>query len=182
MKVDVPEFDGKTQGDTFLDWLFTVERIFEFKEFAEEKKVDVPGYASLWWENLKRERVREGRRPIETWEKMKRELKRRFVSKNYRQDNYAKLYNFKQYNLSVEDYIREFEYLMLRCDIKEPEEQTIARFLGGLKRELADAIRLQPFWTFNDVRKLAITIEQQRMKYSPKTTAKGSYSNQGNVA
>ena len=39
MKVDVPEFDGKTQGDTFLDWLFTVERIFEFKEFAEEKKV-----------------------------------------------------------------------------------------------------------------------------------------------
>ena len=131
---------------------------------------------------MKRERVREVRRPIETWEKMKRELKRRFVSKNYRQDNYAKLYNFKQYNLSVEDYIREFEYLMLRCDIKEPEEQNIVRFLGGLKRELADAIRLQPFWTFNDVRKLAITIEHQRMKYSPKTTAKGSYSNQGNVA
>ena len=49
---------------------------------------------------------------------MKRELKKRFLSENYKQDNYTKLYNFKQYNLSVEEYIREFEYLILRCDIK----------------------------------------------------------------
>ena len=73
---------------------------------------------------------------------MKRELKKRFLSENYKQDNYTKLYNFKQYNLFVEEYIREFEYLILRCDIKEPEKQTIARFLGGLKKEFADVIRL----------------------------------------
>lgn len=112
---------------------------------------------------------------------MKRELKR-FLSENYRQENYTKLYNFKQYNLPVEEYIREVEYSMLRCDINEPEEQTIARLLGGLKKELAEAIRLQPFWTFNDVRKLAFTIEEQRMKYSSKTAPKASSSNQGNVA
>ena len=35
--------------------------------------------------------------------------------------------------------------------------------------ELADAIRLQPFWTFNDVRKLVITTEQKQMKNSSKT-------------
>ena len=57
-------------------------------------------------------------------------VKRRFVSKNYRQDDYAKLYNFKRYNLYVQDYIREFEDLMLKYDIKESEEQTIARVLG----------------------------------------------------
>ena len=72
----------------------------------------------------------------------------------------------------MEEYIREFEYLMLRFDINEPEEQTIARFLEGLKRELADAIQSQPFWTFNDVRKLASTIEQKQMKYSPKQSLK----------
>ncbi|KAL5756982.1 hypothetical protein ACOSQ2_021728 [Xanthoceras sorbifolium] len=76
VKVEVPEFNGKMQGGVFLDWLYTVERIFEFKEFSEERKVKLvaikgKGYASLWWENLKRERNREGRRPIRTWEKMK---------------------------------------------------------------------------------------------------------------
>lgn len=184
VKLDIPEFDGKLQGDVFLDWLYTVERIFDFKEYSEERKVKLvaiklKGYASLWWENLKRERNREGRRPIRNWEKMKRELRKRFLSENYRQDNFTKFYNFKQYNMAVEEYIKEFEYLMLRCDITEPEEQTIARFLGGLKRELADAIKLQPFWTFNDVRRLAITIEQQRMKNSLKTAPKASFSNQG---
>ena len=73
---------------------------------------------------------------------MKRGLKKRFLYENYRQYNYTKFYNFKQYNLSVEEYIREFEYLMLRCDIKELEEQTIAWYLGGLKKEVADVIRL----------------------------------------
>ena len=131
-------------------------------------------YASLWWENLKWERSREEMRPIQTWEKIKRELKKRFLFENYRQDNYTKFYNFKQYNLSVEEYIREFEYLTLRCDIKELEKQTIARFLGGLKKEFADVIRLQPYWTFNGVRKLAITIEHKRVKYSPKIAPKAS--------
>ena len=135
VRLDIPDFDGKMQGDAFLDWLYTVERIFEFKEFSEKRKVKLvaiklKGYASIWWENLRRERSRESRKPIQKWEKMKRELKRRFLSENYRQENYMKFYNFKQYNLTVEEYIREFEYLMLKCDIKEPEEQTIARFLG----------------------------------------------------
>ena len=64
----------------------------------------------------------------------------------------------------MEKCIREFEYLMLICDIEELEEQIIAQFLGGLKKEFANVIRLWPYWTFNDVRKLAITIEQQQGK------------------
>ncbi|KAK0590008.1 hypothetical protein LWI29_021459 [Acer saccharum] len=51
---------------------------------------------------------------------------------------------------------------MLKCDVVEPEEQTITRFLGGLKKCISDVIRLQPYWTFNDVRKLAISVEQQQ--------------------
>ena len=61
VKVDVPEFEGKSQVDTFFDWLYTVERIFDFKDYSEEKRVKLvaiklKGYTSLWWENLKRER------------------------------------------------------------------------------------------------------------------------------
>ena len=111
IEVELPEFDGKMQGDTFRDWLYTIEKNFEFKEFSEERKVKLvairlKGYSSLWWKNLKKERIREERRPIQTWGKMKRALKKRFLSENYRQDNYTKFYNFMQYNLSMEEYIR----------------------------------------------------------------------------
>ena len=52
VKVKILEFDGKMQDDAFLDWLYTVKRIFEFKEFSEERKVKIvaiklKGYASL---------------------------------------------------------------------------------------------------------------------------------------
>ena len=65
--------------------------------------IKLKGYASLWWENIRRERQREGRRPIRAWEKMKREMKRRFLPDNYTQDNYLKIHHFKQLDKSVED-------------------------------------------------------------------------------
>lgn len=37
--MEVPEFDGKAQGDAYLEWLITVERVFEFKDYSEEEKV-----------------------------------------------------------------------------------------------------------------------------------------------
>ena len=39
-------------------------------------------------------------------------------------------------------YTCEFEFLMLKCDIKELEPQTIARYIGGLKESIGDVIRL----------------------------------------
>jgi len=37
-----------------------------------------------------------------------------------------------QSNLSVEEYTREFEKLVIKCDLQELEEQTIVRYLGDL--------------------------------------------------
>ena len=62
----------------------TVERIFEFKEILEDKKVKLVAlklrkYASLWWTNLLAKRVRQGKGMIHTWEKMKAKLKAHFL-------------------------------------------------------------------------------------------------------
>ena len=38
-KVEVPEFEGKLDPEDFLDWLHTVERIFEYKDILDNKKV-----------------------------------------------------------------------------------------------------------------------------------------------
>jgi hypothetical protein len=164
--VDIPDFEGKMQPDDFIDWLTTVERIFDFKDVPENRKVKVVAiklrkHASIWWEHLKRQREREGRERITTWAKMKRELKRKYLPDHYKQDAFMKFHNFKQRELSVEEYTAEFDHLMIRCDVVEQEEQMIARYLGGLRVEISDVVQLQPYWTYNDVCKLAMKVEKQ---------------------
>lgn len=148
--VDIPNFEGRLQPDDFIDWLQTVERVFEYKDIHEEKKVKIIAvklrkHASIWWENLKKRRDREGKSKIKTWEKMRKELTRMFLPPHYYQDKFIQLQNLRQKNLSVEEYTREFEKLMMQCDIQEKEEQTIARYLGGLNTDIADRVELQQY-------------------------------------
>ena len=72
-KVDIPEFEGKLDSDDFLEWLQTVERVFEYKEIPDEQKMKLIAlklrkYASLWWTNLLTKRVRQGKGKIRTWD------------------------------------------------------------------------------------------------------------------
>ena len=136
------------QPDEFVDWLQTVERVFEYKEIPELQNVKIVAvklkkHASIWWENVKRKREREGKSKIKKWEKMRRELTRKFLPPHYYQDNFIQLQNLRQKSLSVEEYTREFEKLMMKCDIQEKEEQTIDRYLGGLNTDIAHLVQLQ---------------------------------------
>ena len=38
MKVDIPVFEGKPHPDEFIDWLHTVERVFDIKNLNDEQK------------------------------------------------------------------------------------------------------------------------------------------------
>jgi len=109
--VEVPEFEGKLDLEEFLDWLHTVERVFEYKDVPEDKKVKsvalrLRKYASLWWTNLCAKRVRERKAKIRTWDKMKSKLKARFLPPTYVQDCYSQLHNLTQGSMSVEEYTR----------------------------------------------------------------------------
>ena len=77
---------------------------------------------------------------ITTWAKMKKELKRKYLPEHYKQDAFMKFHNFKQRGLSVEKYTAEFDHLMICCDVVKQEEQMIARYLGGLRVEISDAV------------------------------------------
>ena len=121
------EFKGKLDPDEFLEWMQTVERIFEYEEIPEDKKVKLVAlklkkYAPLWWTNLLAKRVRQGKGKIRTWEKMKTKLKARFLLPTYIQNNYSLLHHFTQGSMSVEEYTREFKKLMIKCDLQEVEE------------------------------------------------------------
>jgi len=56
---------------------------------------------------------------------MKTMLKARFLPSPYIQDNYAQLYNLTRGSMSMDEYTREFEKLLIKYDIQEPKEQTI---------------------------------------------------------
>ena len=149
-----------------MEWLQTIERIFEFKEIADEKRVKLVAlklrkYASLWWTNLLTKRVRQGKGKIGTWEKMKAKLKARFLPPNYIQNNYSLVHQLTQGSMSVEEYTREFEKLLIKCDLQEAEEQTIVRYLGGLDPKYAHVVELQTYSTFDEVCVLAHKVETQ---------------------
>ena len=157
---------GRLDPDDFLEWIQTVERVFEYKEVPDEQKVKVIAlklrkYASLWWTNLLAKRARQGKGKIRTWEKMRDKLKRRFLPPNYIQSNYALLHHLTQGSMSVEEYTREFEKLMIKCDLQEEEEQTIVRYLGGLSPKYSQVVELQAYTTFDDVCLLAHKVENQ---------------------
>ncbi|VFQ94725.1 unnamed protein product [Cuscuta campestris] len=125
----IPIFEGKNDPDEFLEWLETVERVFDFMEISDEKKVKIVAlkfqkYASTWWTNTTTKRVRSEKPPVDSWQKMRSLLKKKFLPTEYSRDNFAMLQTLRKGTKSVEDYTREFEELLLRCDLQENEEQT----------------------------------------------------------
>ncbi|KAJ9555026.1 hypothetical protein OSB04_009640 [Centaurea solstitialis] len=166
VKIDVPEFDGRAEPDVFIDWLQTVERIFDLRDIPDKYKVKLVAiklrkYASLWWEHIKKKRAQEGRSKVRTWEKMKKLLREKFLPPNFRQEAFLEYHNLSQRSTTVEELICEFDRLRMRCGAEEEEEQIIARFLGALRPEIADIVQLQPYWSFNDVCQLSLKVEKQ---------------------
>ena len=68
-KVEMPEFEGWLDPNEFLEWLQTVERVFEYRDVPQDKKVKLVAlkirkYASFWWENVIKKRAKQGKSKI----------------------------------------------------------------------------------------------------------------------
>ncbi|GKA78787.1 reverse transcriptase domain-containing protein [Tanacetum coccineum] len=144
-EINIPEFDGKTLNpEGFIDWLVTVEEVFEFKEVPENKRVSLiatklRGRASAWWQQLKLTRERVGKPRVTSWRKMKKLLRENFIPHNYQRLMYQRLQNLKQGTKSVEDYTIEFYQLIARNDIQETDDQLVSRYIGGLRVQIMDS-------------------------------------------
>ncbi|XP_041004037.1 uncharacterized protein LOC121249393, partial [Juglans microcarpa x Juglans regia] len=131
----------------------------------EEKKVklaviEFTDYAIIWWDQLVTNR-RNYERPIETWGELKALMRRRFVPSHYYRDLYQKLQNLTQGSRSVEDYHKEMEVAMIRANVEEDREATMARFLSGLNRDIANVIELQHYVEIEDMVHMAMKVERQ---------------------
>ena len=166
IKQKIPPFQGKSDPDAYFEWETKVQFIFNCYNYTERKKVllavaEFTDYAIVWWDQLVTNRRRTGEEPIETWDEMKAIMRRRFVPRHYYRDLYQKLQSLRQGSRSVEEYHREMEVAIIRANIDEDRESTMARFINGLNQDIADKVELQHYVEMEDLVHLAIKVEKQ---------------------
>ncbi|XP_048604919.1 uncharacterized protein LOC125582326 [Brassica napus] len=187
VKLKIPTFDGKNDPYAFLEWERKIELVFDCQNFSEIKKVrlaaaEFVGYAINWYDQVVTHRRRNGGPPTFTWDELSALMRRRFVPEHYHRELHQRLRRLLQGTKSVEDYHQEMEVLMLKADVDEPLDATMARFLSGLNRDIQDRMELQEYASMEQMLHKAILIEQQakRKNYSkPAFVPKPSYQDKG---
>ncbi|KAF8051455.1 hypothetical protein N665_1722s0002 [Sinapis alba] len=112
---------------------------------------------------------------------MKTVMKKRFVPSHYGRDLHQRLRKLSQGSKSVEDYHQDLETLIMKAGVIEDAEATMARFQGGLNRDIQDRLELQEYEDMDELLHKAILIEQQnKRKSAPRaqygTASKSTYS------
>ncbi|XP_012853107.1 PREDICTED: uncharacterized protein LOC105972678 [Erythranthe guttata] len=166
IKVTIPPFQGRNDPEAYLEWEKKIEMVFECHNYSENKKVKLAAieftdYAIIWWDQLLKERRRNYEQPVETWDEMKAIMRKRFIPNYYHRELFNKLQRLTQGSRSVDEYHKEMEVAMIRASVQEDREATMARFLHGLNREIADVVEMQHYVELTDMVHQAIKVEQQ---------------------
>lgn len=166
IKLSLPPFQGKNDPDAYIEWERKVELVFDCHNYSEEKKVKLAAvsftdYAIVWWDQLVLSRKRNREVPIDNWDDMKAAMRKRFVPSHYYRDLHLKLQSLKQGTKSIEEYHKEMEITMIRANVEEDREATMARFICGLNREIANVVELQHYVEIEDVVHMAMKVERQ---------------------
>ncbi|KAK1682132.1 hypothetical protein QYE76_042980 [Lolium multiflorum] len=151
-----------------------VDKIFRIHNYSGAKKVamaslEFEDYANTWWEQVVTLREEKGEPPIDTWEDMKEEMQARFVPQHYKTDLFNKLQKLKQGTKTVEEFFKEMELTMMRANIQESENQTIARFFNGLNYPIKRIVEFQQYSNMVELVHQASKAERQvneDIKYS----------------
>ena len=144
-----------------MEWEKKVDWIFDCHNYLEAKKVklvviEFMDYALIWWDQNVISRRRSGERPVASWEEMKVLMRRRFVPNHYYRDLHMKLQG-----LNRDEYFKEMEIAMIRANVIEDREATMARFLNGLNRDTANVVELQHCVELKDMVHMATKVERQ---------------------
>jgi hypothetical protein len=62
---------------------------------------------------------------------------------------------------SAKDYDKEMEIAMIRANMIEYKKATMARFLNGLNKEIANVVQLQHYVELKDMFHMAIKVERK---------------------
>ncbi|RDY12435.1 hypothetical protein CR513_02776, partial [Mucuna pruriens] len=137
-----PPFLGKNKSDVFLNWEMKVEQLVKCHGISENLKWLCIGVVVL----------SDG-------------IERKICVILLARDLYVKLERLYQGSKSVEEYYQEMEICMMKAQIKESQEATLARFFHGLNREIQDIVKLHHYSTLEDLVYQATKVESQLKRY-----------------
>ncbi|KAA3488287.1 Transposon Ty3-I Gag-Pol polyprotein [Gossypium australe] len=127
---------SRLDPEGYLEWEKKIELMFECHNYSVAKKVKLAAYAMIWWDQLTTSRRQNGEHPISTWAEMKAVVLQ-----------------------SVEDYYKEMEVAMIRVDVQEDQEATMAQFFVSLNHEIGNIVELQHYVEIADMVHMAIKLE-----------------------
>ena len=142
IKFTMPAFNGKYNPDVYLDWELSVEQKFACHDIPENQRVraatsEFTNLTSMWWSEYCR--INANNIPT-TWDALKRAMQQRYVPSYYARDKLNELQRLKQGSSPVEDYYQELQTGLVRCGLVETDDAMMARFLGGLNRDIQDIL------------------------------------------
>ena len=82
----------------------------------------------------------------------------------YYTDLYLKLQGLNQGYKTINKYHKEMEIAMIQANVVEDREATMARFLNGLNRDIANMVELQHYVELEDMVHMATKVERQLRK------------------
>ena len=129
--------------------------------------------------NFKGKRARYEEPLVDSWEEMKRLMRRRFVPSHYQRDLHNKLQRLTQGSRSVDEYYKEMEVSMIRANVMEDREATMARFLHGLHSDIRDVVELQNYVELEDLVHQASKVEQQLKRKSAMRRSSSNFHSPG---
>ncbi|RDY05367.1 hypothetical protein CR513_10805, partial [Mucuna pruriens] len=105
--------------------------------------------------------VEEPRNRYEEEHHRERELRSRFVQASYARDLYNRVQCMYQQSKSVEDYHMDMEVALIRANVLESNETTMAHFLHELNIDILDIVKLYHYASLNDLVHHGIKVEAQ---------------------
>jgi len=163
LKLNIPPFDGRYIPDVYLTWELETEQRFTCLQYPEDRRVaaavcEFTSFASIWWSEHCR--LYHGNIPT-TWAALKTAMRTRWVPPYYQRELLQKLQRLRQGKNSVEEYYQELQTGMIRCGIVEDNEAMLARFMGGLNREIQTILEYKEYHNITRLFHLACKAERE---------------------
>jgi len=96
---------------------------------------------------------------LETWEELKKVLRRRYVPSHYHRELLNKLQRMTQGSKSLDEFYKDLEIALIQANVKEDREATMARFLNELNGDIRDVVELQNYVEIEDIVHHAMKVE-----------------------
>ncbi|KAF2320421.1 hypothetical protein GH714_027462 [Hevea brasiliensis] len=159
-KLEFPKYSG----DDPTEWFTRVDQFFEYQGTPDSEKVSLASYhlrgeANEWWQWLRRTHTEAG--TAVTWAIFSEELWSRFGPTDC-EDFDESLSKIRQTGL-LRDYQREFERLGNRVK-GWTQKALVGTFMGGLKPEIAEGIRMFKPKTLKEAISLARMRDEQLLR------------------